>query len=387
MMDFFKTLLVLLKRWYVALPVFAVTVGAAGAVYVAMPLHYESTGVIVLTSPASGPTSSADKVNGQTNPLLAFESSLSISASIVIQSINTPEVVKSLGADKPDHTFTLTGGSDGGPFITIKTDSASEEGARQLAIQVLDKVKDELSKRQQVLGAPPSTFIRVDDVVSPTKPEPLRGGKIRAAGVALVLGLIASLGAVYGLETLQQRKRRRAGLDDDDLDEGAVDPDEDEPQAEREDEPVRAAAEPVRRPAGPPPNAARAPQPMRGDSLSERTQRVRPVGAANGAPVNGANSGQLPPPSNPSGPLNRRQGQGNRSPEEYREPPTVRVQKPTQVAQAAPPAKPAPTGQSGQTSQTGQSGQAGQQAKPAPTAQQPKPATPKPAQSPQEPRG
>ncbi|WP_104481892.1 hypothetical protein [Actinokineospora auranticolor] len=363
MMDFFKTLLVLLKRWYVALPVFAVTVGSAAGVYVAMPLHYESTAVVVLTSPAGGATTTADKVNGQTNPLLAFESSLSITASVVIQSINTPQVVKSLGADQPDHTFVLTGGSDGGPFITIKTDSASEPGSRELVIQVLDKVKDELTKRQQTLGAAPSTYIRVDDVVSPTVPEPLRGGKLRAAAVALVLGLIASLAAVYGVETMQARKRRRENPDEDDLDE--FDEQDDRDDVRRDDrrgdlarEETRRAEDPQR--PVPPPAAPRAPQPLRGDSPSERTQRVRPAqveqlrqqqpaaaksdgkqatgtpaAPANGAPVNGTKSGQLPPSGNrtrQSGQLNRPQGQGNRSPDEYREPPTVRV-KPAQAPQ------------------------------------------------------
>ncbi|WP_157440730.1 hypothetical protein [Actinokineospora inagensis] len=320
-MDFFKTLLLLLKRWYVALPVFAVTVGAAGAVYVAMPLQYESTATIVLTSPSSGPTSTTDKVNGQTNPLLAFDTSLTISASIVIQSINTPEVVKSLGADGPDNTFVLTGGGDGGPFISVKADSSTESAARDLCVKVLDKVKQELTKRQQALNAPPSTFIGVDDVVPPTKPEPLRGGKLRAAGVALALGLIASLGAVYGIDTLQQRKRRRENPEDADLDDELDDLDVPEaPTGQAQEHPSRPSLPPV----------SRTPQPM-GVGAGELTQRVRPAQAesGNGRPVGsgaaGSTSGQL----NTGSALNRPQGQGNR---EYREPPTVRV-KPAQAPQ------------------------------------------------------
>ncbi|GAA3020913.1 Capsular polysaccharide biosynthesis protein [Actinokineospora globicatena] len=340
MMDFFKTLLLLLKRWYIALPVFAVTIGAAGGAYVAIPLHYESVGTMVLTSPAGGATSVTDKVPGQTNPLLAFETSLTISAAIVIQSINTPEVVKSLGGDSPDHKFVLTGGGDGGPFITVKTESASEPGARELAVKVLDRVKAELAKRQQALNAPPSTFIGVDDVVPPTKPEPLRGGKLRGAAVALVLGLIASLTVVYFLETRKERKRLKENPDEDDLDDyddlDDVD-DRAEPSrpAPRDPEPPRQNLPPV----------TRTPQPL-GQSSSERTQMLRPAQVEpgnksnpNGRPANGApkppatgtKSGQLTPPA-PGSALNRRPGQGNRSPEEYREPPTVRV-KPAQAPQ------------------------------------------------------
>ncbi|WP_253889149.1 hypothetical protein [Actinokineospora diospyrosa] len=327
----------MLKRWYVALPVFAVTVGAAGAAYVALPLHYESVGTMVLTSPAGGATQVTDKVSGQTNPLLAFDTSLTISAAIVIQSINTPEVVKSLGGDSADHKFVLTGGGDGGPFITVKTESASESGARELAVKVLDRVKQELAKRQQALNAPPTTFIGVDDVVPPTKPEPLRGGKLRGAAVALVLGLVASLAAVYSLETYKERKRKKDN------------PDEDEDYDELdEDEEIRPVVR--REPDAPrqPPPVSRTPQPL-GQGTAERTQLLRPAqvdpantpgnapanppaskSAPNGRPATGTKSGQLP--AAPGSAANRRQGQGNRSPEEYREPPTVRV-KPAQAPQ------------------------------------------------------
>ncbi|MBM7770558.1 hypothetical protein JOD54_000762 [Actinokineospora baliensis] len=323
----------MLKRWYVALPVFAVTVGAAGAAYVALPLHYESVGTMVLTSPAGGATQITDKVSGQTNPLLAFDTSLTISAAIVIQSINTPEVVKSLGGDSADHKFVLTGGGDGGPFITVKTESASEPGARELAVKVLDRVKQELAKRQQALNAPPTTFIGVDDVVPPTKPEPLRGGKLRGAAVALVLGLVASLAAVYFLETYKERKRKKDNPDEDeDYDE--LDEEEEVRQpARREPEAPRQALPPV----------TRTPQTL-GQGTAERTQLMRPAqvepgnkSTPNGRPATttsapSAKSGQLPAAPAPGSAANRRQGQGNRSPEEYREPPTVRV-KPAQAPQ------------------------------------------------------
>ncbi|SDC92452.1 hypothetical protein [Actinokineospora iranica] len=325
-MDFWKTLLVLLKRWYVALPVFVVTVGAAGAVYAAAPLHYESTGVIVLTSPSSGPTSSADKVSGQTNPLLAFESSLAISASIMVQSINTPEVVKQLGADKPDHTFVLIGGFEGSPFISVKTESVSEQGARDLVVQVLDRAKKELTKRQEALNAPPSTFIGVDDVVPPTEPEPLRGSKLRAAAVALALALVASLSTVFAVESYQNRRRKRSGGEGGDQPGdhlGDLPGDEPTPAGDRRAARTPAHARDERLPA----------------SVAERTQRVRPaeVGgrstpAIPGAPATAANRG--PVNGKPvSGGAATGSATGGRRPgpwptEEYREPPTVRVQPP-----------------------------------------------------------
>jgi hypothetical protein len=271
-MDFWKTLLVLLRRWYVAVPVFVITIGAAGAVYMTTPMLYQSTGLLVLTSPSSGPTSVKDRETGQTNPLLAFDSSLAISASIVIQTINTPAVIKELGADKPEHTFELTGGNEGGPFISVTTESESEPGSRELAVQVLDRVRTELTKYQEELEAAPTTFIGVNQIVAATEPEPLRGSKLRAAGVALVLGFAASLGTVFGLESYQTRKRKRTADDDD------------------EDETTPEPVEPVR-PAAP-------------RHTVERTQRIRPVQPpANGkqAPAKSPQSA-APPSSGPASP-------------------------------------------------------------------------------------
>lgn len=292
-MDFWKTLLVLLKRWYVALPVFVVTVGAAGAVYLSTPMHYQSTGILVLTSPSSGPTSIEDKETGQTNPLLAFDSSLAISASIVIQSINTPEVVKELGADKPEHTFELSGGNEGGPFISVVTESASEPGSRELAVTVLDRVRAELTKRQQDLGAAPSTFIGVNEIVPPTEPEALTGGKVRAAGVAMVLGFAACLGAVFGLESYQNRKRRRDEPEDDD--------DEPQPAPAQAAPPAR---EPQQRVQSPPRHGG-------APAVVERTQRVRPV--------------QLPVNGQPAKAQTGANQAGAWPAEEWREPPTMKM--------------------------------------------------------------
>ena len=45
-------------------------------------------------------------------------------------------------------------------------------------------------------------------VVSPTPGEPKIGGKVRAAGVALALGLIVSLCSAFVIESFMQRRKR-----------------------------------------------------------------------------------------------------------------------------------------------------------------------------------
>ena len=233
-MDFIKTLLVLLKRWYVALPVFVVAVGAAAGVYASVPVRYSSTGTVVLTAPTAGASSGGQSAQerGQTNPLLAFDSSLSITASIIIQGMGTPQVADQLGADK-ENTFEVSSGELGGPFIVVKTESPSAQRAQAMVQQVVDRVRAELDARQKTLKAPPSTFIKADEVVPASIPDKLLGGKMRAAGAALALGLFASLGSAFGIESVLARRRAKPKAKNRDKDKKAAakEPDDDAPRS------------------------------------------------------------------------------------------------------------------------------------------------------------
>jgi capsular polysaccharide biosynthesis protein len=207
-MDFWKTVLVLLRRWTIAVPVFVCALAAAGAMYVLTPLQYQTVASVVLTIPANGPTSESQKVTGGTNPLLAFDSGLAVSASIVSQSLATSDAQKELGSDGKSYLAEVTGGANG-PFISVKTTAPTAKASTDLAKRVLDRVRLELVNRQQALQAPATTFIRVEDVVPPTDPQVQRGGKLRAGGVALVLAFGMTLFGAYGYESFHQARSRR----------------------------------------------------------------------------------------------------------------------------------------------------------------------------------
>lgn len=217
-MDFWGTVLIVLRRWYVALPAFLLSIGAAVGVYSSIPTLYVSNAVLVLTIPPTGGSlpSDPDRPNGLTNPLLNFDWGLSMSASILIQVISAPETAESLGVrPEGDTTFTATNGStnpealDGGPFVYIEGTSMSPAGARDIVTRVRDRARIELAGRQRQLNAPLATYITMNEMVPPTEPQPQRGGKTRGAAAALLLGVLASLAAVFSLESFLDARRRR----------------------------------------------------------------------------------------------------------------------------------------------------------------------------------
>jgi hypothetical protein len=216
-MDFWKTIRVLLRRWRVAVPVFAVSLGLAAGVYMSVHTEWESTGTIVLASPTDGPRANSANKDGsveRVNPLLAFDASLNTSATIIIQKLQDPAVAEQLLGVKSTTTYQIGNGQLTGPFILVIDDARSPQDAQATVTKVLDRAKAELKQSQEALKAPASTFITPQTVVEPTRAEAKIGGKVRFAAVALVLGLIASLSSAYMVESFSQsRKKKRTRKD------------------------------------------------------------------------------------------------------------------------------------------------------------------------------
>lgn len=217
-MDFWRTALVLIRRWYVVLPAFGLAVLSALLVYSSIPVRYESNAVLVLTTPATVAASPTepDRLVTALNPLLHFDQGLNTSAAIVIQALLKPELAAQLGVvPGGDTKYEVNNGSVNpellitGPFIFITGESVTADGARDIVRRVAAQARIELEKRQQVVDAPEGTHISIDEVVSPTKPLALRGGKARPAAVTLGLGAFAALMAAFAAESIGNARRER----------------------------------------------------------------------------------------------------------------------------------------------------------------------------------
>jgi len=218
-MDFWETLKVVYRRWYITVPAFFAALGLVGLVYAAVPHKYQSNAVVVLTAPPTGATTGVGGKNpfGITNPLLNFDQGLSLSASILIQALLSPETVSTLGLRPNDKTsYEVTNGSTNpellitGPFLYIQGTSSSPEAAQDIVRKVAARASVDLAARQEQLNAPASTFISVSQVVPATPAVALKGGRLRAAGAAGVLAVVASLSAAFAFESFATRRKRRS---------------------------------------------------------------------------------------------------------------------------------------------------------------------------------
>jgi|GEM_PF-2025887 len=221
-MDFWTSLLFLVRKRSVGPPLIALALAVAGLAYFLAPTAYVSTASLVLTAPPSGGTLSRDpdRPGGLTNPLLQFNDTLRTTASILILVMNAPEVQAELGVEEDGPTELIV--DDGrskpellaisatGPFIHIETRSTSAAVARQVTLRARSRIQAELLRRQQELRAPRSTFIGTADVVPPSPPEASITPKLTAAGTGLGATLFAGFGIAYAVARLRAGRAARA---------------------------------------------------------------------------------------------------------------------------------------------------------------------------------
>ncbi|MBA2954225.1 hypothetical protein GON03_07820 [Nocardioides sp. MAH-18] len=217
-MDFWRTVLVLFRRWYITVPAFLGSLALAVLAGSAVPATYQSDSVVVLTTPLTGGTESplAKYPNSLTNPMLNFDRSLSLAGAILIQQLNSPETATALGLTPGGSVhYEVTNGSsnpellESGPFLFIHATGPTPEAARRVTARLTEMVGEVLTQRQDALKAPAATHINVQVVVPTTAGHLLTDNPMRATAAALALAGIGCLTAVYGFDSLMTHRRRR----------------------------------------------------------------------------------------------------------------------------------------------------------------------------------
>ncbi|MER6943920.1 hypothetical protein ABT294_07855 [Nonomuraea sp. NPDC000554] len=217
-MDFWRTVLVLVRRWYVVVPVFVLSIGVAFAVYQSVPPVYLSNAVIALTTPTTGGSLPyrKDQPNPEINPLLNSDRGLSLAASLLIAALNAPDLATQLGAppggavvlDVNNGTTNVENLANG-PFVYISAEAPSAELAQGIVAKVSRQARAELRKRELQVRAPIATYIVMTDVVPATVAEAQQGRKSRPALIALVVGAMAALTAGFAAESFAVARRAR----------------------------------------------------------------------------------------------------------------------------------------------------------------------------------
>jgi hypothetical protein len=220
-MDFRATVRVVIRRWYVVLPVLLIALAGVAAMYRSAPVQFQSNAVLLLHSPATGGTQYANGFQpDKTNPLLNSGRGLDLAGTVLIQAMQTTSFTNLIAVpDDNSTTYSVNNGTDNpelvtnGPFVFITVTSSSPQAAQDLVRRAVAAARSELGRRQAMLGAPPSTFVEMTEIIPASDPAPLRGGGLRAAAAALALGMLLALSSAFACESLvhaREVRRREA---------------------------------------------------------------------------------------------------------------------------------------------------------------------------------
>jgi hypothetical protein len=207
-MTFGSTFRVLLARWYITIPGLLLSLALAGLTFLAVPPQFSSNAVAVLVQP---------KLHGKdptTNPFLTFDSSLSTTALIIVQALDTPETAASIGLSPGGDSYTVkdVGTIDVGdqvvqPFIYIKSQASTEQAAVDIVNNVLDLASQDLLGRQKDNKVLPQNLIKLNDVVGTSPAKPVLGIALAAAGGALLLVLLATTLLAFRADKAAAKRR------------------------------------------------------------------------------------------------------------------------------------------------------------------------------------
>jgi capsular polysaccharide biosynthesis protein len=180
----------------------------AGVAFSIVPQQYKSDGTAVLVQPKPPGLNSA-------NPLLTFDNSLSTTALIIVQALNSPEVANQLVTPGEDTYTVKAAGSvavaDGQqePFISVTAQSSDPARSADIVARVMDTAQQELVNRQNALKVPTRNAITLESVVNATPPKPILARPLAASAASFLLGIITTIMAARAWDWLVARLIRR----------------------------------------------------------------------------------------------------------------------------------------------------------------------------------
>lgn len=204
-MNLGQTIRLLLRNWFVFVPVLILALGSAAWAYASTPPQFEVHESVLFLPPALPATAT---VPG-TNPYLTFGTSISITAHVFSQLLTSDDVKNRLARRGASGLYTALPSVDGTPVLQLTATDPSADLARRTLAGLEAFIIDDLEARQRASGAPVTTWIRATVVTDPQPPQRSRADGLRTGAAVGTAGLLLALTAPFAVEVLAARRRTR----------------------------------------------------------------------------------------------------------------------------------------------------------------------------------
>jgi hypothetical protein len=206
---------ILRARRFIVLAGLVLSLILGGWVLIITPRTYTSSGTALLMK-QNGPNS--------INPLLAFppDDSLSITALMLVQFMNGPDIPADLGLMDGRDTFTVKNGGSSAvkidgiaqPFYTVTAQSGDPAKSEKIVADVITRSRQELEVLQTAFKVPPGEAVLLVSVVGPTPPAFAWDIQVRAVLVALLLGVAGTVATACVYDRRVQLRSPQVGSTD-----------------------------------------------------------------------------------------------------------------------------------------------------------------------------
>ncbi len=203
-MDLFSTLRVVLRRWYLAVPLVFLCVATTYVAIGTSPAGYKTNASLLLLSPTTRLTPTG---TGTANPYLQFGGTQTAVADVLVTSIGGAKSRRVLAAGGVVGDWNLARTGTDAPLIKVEVTAATSAAATQSAKTIVKTVEQRLLKLQVDAGSPPDQLITVAVIDAADRAAGQYGSTYRAAGALLVVLLGLSFGAIFAIEGAVRARR------------------------------------------------------------------------------------------------------------------------------------------------------------------------------------
>ena len=214
-MNLWAVLRVTWRRWYVFLPLLALTLAAAVTIpKTSAPTYTVQSTVLVQpplqshdTDPATGKTTTRTL-----NPLTLNRGDMTPVAQSLERIMATPHVAQALVDSHFDGGFSVAQTSNNEPVLRVLSTDKDESAALKASQKLFDVMTAELDQRQKPFLDDPTQRITLAFITQPEVTDIARVSKWRIGAAIIAAGLLfALLISVLADAALQGRSRRRPG--------------------------------------------------------------------------------------------------------------------------------------------------------------------------------
>ncbi|PVU83505.1 hypothetical protein DDP54_11425 [Cellulomonas sp. WB94] len=223
-MDLFTIIGTCLRRWYVTVPIVALTAWMSFQAYQSVPSVYSSA-VSIVVLPNSTPQAVEGTVETPVpdNPY-SGSGGPRFAAAVLARNINSRDYRNLVGlGDASDVTFSATASADQ-PIIRIDATGPTPEVVTSTLEAVTTEASVVLANFQTAAGAPEIKLYRIAPAVPADRVQDVTPSRWRSAGAILVLG--AAIAVVFATSLDSALRRWRGGLPTDPDPTMEADPDE-----------------------------------------------------------------------------------------------------------------------------------------------------------------